>query len=70
MKTRFRVSHSDTITGNLYSPNGKLLTIVYDSGFTTIKQVERALLRKCCHPPKGTKFSIKNEDKGTYWTNR
>lgn len=67
---RFRIAQNDTITANLYSPSGKLLTTIYDSGYTRISQVESALLRKCCNPPRGTNFSIKNEDKGTYWTNR
>ena len=66
----FRIAESDTITASLYNASGRLLTTIYDSGYTTIKQVESALLRKCCHPPKNTQFSIKNEDKDTYWSNR
>lgn len=70
MKTKFRISAKDTITAYLYSESGKLLTIICDSGYTRISQVESALMRKCCHPPRNTRFSITNEDKGTYWTNR
>lgn len=70
MKTIFRISQNDTIKAYLYSESGKLLTTIYDSGYTRIHQVYTALLQKCCNPPRNTKLSITNEDKQTYWTNR
>lgn len=69
MATRFRISSNDTVTAQLFNKNGKLLTQIYDSGFTRISQVKSALLTKCCNPPRETKFSILNEDKQTYWSN-
>ena len=70
MKTKFRIGKDDTITAYLYAPTGRLLTTIYDSGYTNLEQVENALLRKCCHPPRETKFSVTNETKQTYWSNR
>lgn len=69
MKTRFRVNRNDTVRIKLVDKEGKLLTSLYDSGFTTIKQCYNAVLSKCCNPPKNTKFSIYNEDQNTYYLN-
>lgn len=70
MKTRFRIAQNDTITGHLYNKDGKLLTQIYDSGFTNIGQVKSILLKKMDIPPKIVRLSIHNEDKQTYWTNQ
>ena len=44
---RFRIKENDTISASAFnSESGKLLASLYDSGFTTIGQVESALLRK------------------------
>lgn len=37
MKTRFRVNRNDTVKIQLVDKEGKLLTSLYDSGFTTIR---------------------------------
>lgn len=70
MATRFRITESTTIKASLYNSEGKLLTTIYDSGYTRLSQVESALLSKCCNPPRETSFSILNEDQNTYWSNR
>ncbi|MDA3614743.1 hypothetical protein [Polluticaenibacter yanchengensis] len=67
-KTTFRMKESDTIKAMLYNRSGKLLTSIYDSGFSRIEQVRSALKSKCCHPPKGTKISILNQTKDQYWS--
>ena len=69
MKTRFRVNRNDTVKIQLVDKGGKLLTTLYDSGFTTIKQCYNAVLSKCCNPPKETGFNIYNEDQDTYYSN-
>jgi len=47
MKTRFRIKANDTIKASCNNKEtGKFLSSIYDSGFTTIGQVESALLRK------------------------
>ena len=69
MKTRFRVNRNDTVKAQLVDKEGKLLTSLYDSGFTTIKQCYNAVLSKCCNPPKETRFNIYNEDQDTYYSN-
>ena len=69
MKTRFRVNRHDTVKIQLVDKGGKLLTTLYDSGFTTIRQCYNAVLSKCCNPPKETRFNIYNEDKDTYYSN-
>jgi hypothetical protein len=43
----FRIKEKDTIKATACSEQTrKILSSVYDSGFTTIKQVENALIRK------------------------
>ena len=69
MKTRFRVNRNDTVKVQLVDKEGKLLTTLYDSGFTTIKQCYNVVLSKCCNPPKKTGFNIYNEDQDTYYSN-
>ena len=69
MKTRFRVNRNDTVKIQLVDKGGKLLTTLYDSGFTTIRQCYNAVLSKCCNPPQETRFNIYNEDKDTYYSN-
>ena len=69
MKNRFRVNRNDNVRIKLVSKDGKLLTTLYDSGFTTIKQCYDAVLSKCCNPPKETEFNIYNEDQNTYYSN-
>lgn len=50
MKTRFRIKENDTIKASCSNKEtGKFLSSVYDSGFTTISQVESALIRKVPH---------------------
>ena len=44
MKTRFRVNRNDTVKIQLVDKGGKLLTTLYDSGFTTIRQCYNAVL--------------------------
>lgn len=45
--SRFRIKNSDTIKATASSAKTrKLLCSLYDSGYTSIKQVERALIAK------------------------
>jgi hypothetical protein len=44
---RFRIKENDTIKATACSEKTrKILSSVYDSGFTTIKEVQNALIRK------------------------
>ena len=65
MRTKFRISENNTIKASLRcTEHGKLLSTVYDSGFTTIKQVQSTLLRKVPHyTGKSATVSITNLDK-------
>lgn len=64
---RFRIVYNDTIKAYLYNSKGKLLTTIYDSGFTKIKEVEYPLLKKVPYfSGKRLEVSILNEDKGTH----
>lgn len=64
---RFRIAYNDTIRAYIYNSRGKLLATLYDSGFTTIKQVETALINKVPYfSGKRLEVSILNEDKGTH----
>lgn len=64
---RFRIAYNDTIKANIYNSRGKLLATLYDSGFTTIKQVEATLINKVPYfSGKRLEVSILNEGKGTY----
>lgn len=67
-KTRFRVKANDCLKLQLLDKEGKLLTTIYDSGFTTLNQCKNALLNKCCNPPKNTTFSVYNQENDTYWS--
>jgi hypothetical protein len=45
--SRFRIKANDTIKASCSNKEtGKFLSSIYDSGFTTIGQVENALMRK------------------------
>lgn len=66
----FRIASQDTVKAYVYSMDGRLLAQVYDSGFTAIDQVKNALNRKVIGLPRKVEYTICNEDKGTYWTNR
>lgn len=71
-KPPFRISAEDTIKAHLFS-GSKLISIVYDSGFTNINQVKQALDRKVSDYDRTSKklvYRITNEDKQTYWTNK
>ena len=67
MKTRFRIKKDDTIQAYAKNVNGKLLSSLYDSGFTTIEQVRIAILRKISYFS-GNKIdiSITNETEQTW----
>ena len=70
-KQVFRIGQNDTIKAHL-TKNGKLIATVYDSGFTSIRQVKDALNRKVSDYDKGKGdlyYSILNEDKQTHWSN-
>lgn len=43
---RFRISYKDTVRAYLYNSKGQMIATLYDSGYTTIKQVETALIKK------------------------
>lgn len=64
---RFRIREDDTVKATAVSDNRKLLSSVYDGGFTTIKEVEAALIRKIPYYS-GNKIviSILNIDKDEY----
>lgn len=73
MKTPFRISQNDTVKAMIFNSNDKLVGQIYDSGFTTIDQVKSALKQKLNDYDKSSKrytYSITNEDKNTYWSNR
>lgn len=65
---RFRIKKTDTLKMHLYSSSGKLLTSIYDSGYTRLSQCYDALMRKCCNPPRNTTYSVYNEENDTYWS--
>lgn len=65
---RFRVNKNDIIKAKLVDKDGKQLVSIYDSGYASIDEVRRALLRKVVNPPKGTKINIFNIDADTYWS--
>lgn len=66
---RFRISKHDMVKAHIFNKDGKLLTTLYDSGFTTIDQIKTTLRGKVNGYNK-TSISISNEDKQTYWSNR
>ena len=67
MKRPFRIKESDTVRANVLNMEGKVLATVYDSGFTTKKQVESTLLRKIPHfSGQKVEIGIFNIDKDTY----
>lgn len=68
MATRFRISKKDTIKAYAVSEsNGKILSTLYDVGFTTVSEVKNSLLRKIPFFG-GKKISIRitNQDKESY----
>ena len=63
-KTRFRISKNDTVKAFMSDSNGKLLSSLYDSQFTTISEVVSVLMGKVAHiPTKRVNITIYNEDK-------
>jgi len=66
MSKRFRVYKNDTIKATLCT-NGKLVSSLYDGGFSTIKEIENVLLRRGNYYGviKTLDFSITNLDKET-----
>ena len=62
---RFRIRKKDTIKATISSVmTRKILSSVYDSGFTTISEVEAALIRKIPHfEGKEVLITITNIDK-------
>ena len=69
MKTRFRISKTDTIKGTL-TINGKLVSSCYDSGFTRISDVVAYMTPKMSDYDKGRHgvyyFGIYNTDKDEF----
>ena len=67
MKRPFRIKESDTIKANALNKEGKVIASLYDSGFTTKKQVENTLLQNIPHfSGRKIEISIFNIDKDTY----
>ncbi len=65
MKTRFRIAKNDTIKATAIG-NGKLLSSVYDSQFTTISEVTGLLISRVgFFSGKKIEISIYNQDKQT-----
>ena len=64
MATRFRIKNNDTVYATVCNKeSGKLLASTYNSGFTTIGQVESVLLRKIPYTSaKKLEFTITNKD--------
>ena len=66
MKTRFIISKNDTVKATMSSHDGKLLSSVYDSQFTTINEVVGMLISKVPYTPtKSVNITIYNVDKDT-----
>jgi len=67
MKIKFRIKENDTIYATVSNKeSGKLLASLYDSGFTTIGQVESSLLRKIPYTSaKKLDFTVTNKDEQT-----
>lgn len=66
-KRPFRIKESDTVRAHVLNMEGTILATIYDSGFTTIKQVQSALLRKIPHfVGRKVDISIFNIDKDIY----
>lgn len=64
---RFRLAYNDTVRAYLYNSKGQIIATLYDSGYTTIKQVETALLKKVpYYSGKRIDVSTANDTKGTY----
>lgn len=65
--TNFRIKNNDTVYATVCNAeSGKLLASIYDSGFTTIGQVESALLRKIPYTSaKKLDITIVNKDEQT-----
>jgi hypothetical protein len=65
--SRFRIKANDTIKASCSNKEtGKFLSSIYDSGFTTIGQVENALMRKIQYTnAKHIDICIVNQDEQT-----
>lgn len=71
MKTkRFKLSKNDDIKATLFNKDGKLLSSVYDSGFSSLSQIKSALLSKIPNPPRETYFSVVCYESDKFWSNR
>lgn len=67
----FRMTRRETIKAYVSTADGKLLASVYDSGFTTIGQVKRALISKIPYTSsKSLVFQITNQDRETTWNSK
>jgi hypothetical protein len=65
--SRFRIAYNDGVKARAYSESGKLLAVLNDSGYTTIGQVQSAVISKIpYYSGKKLRISIVNEDKETY----
>lgn len=66
-----RIGEKDTIRAYSYDKNDKLIATVYDSGFSSIKEVVRRLSKKGSGWLKKIyTVNIINEDRGgSYWYN-
>lgn len=66
-----RIGKKDTIRAYSYDKNDKLIATVYDSGFSSIKEVVRRLSEKGSGwLKKISTVNIINEDRGdSYWYN-
>ena len=68
MTKRFRIKEGDTIKAQAVSPHsGKLLSSIYDSGYSRIKQVEKMLISKMkYYNGKQIEIRITNESEQTW----
>lgn len=62
MKTRNRISESDTLKIRVYDSNGKLRNVVYNSGFRTISEAIGYAIRGLnCTVKEVTVYNERNE---------
>lgn len=68
MTRRFRIKEGDTINAYAVSPHsGKILSSIYDSGYSRIKQVEKMLISKIpYYAGKQIEIRITNESEKTF----
>lgn len=63
MATVNRISEKDTIRAKAFNKRGQLIATVYDSGFSTVKQVLSRLSERCSGISRMVEAQIVNEDK-------